>query len=223
MITSNEQLIRHLADLGYLKTPKLVEAFRRVDRRLFVDDDLVQRAYEDEPLPIGSGQTISQPLVVAFMLELLDLREGEKVLEIGTGSGWQTVLLASGTCSEFSAHETHEEGICINPHVVSIERIPELRMKAERNIQKTAGIARGDIVLIEGDGTRGYEKYAPYDKIIAAAACDQIPASWKEQLKIGGRIVAPSPDSILVLDKTGKGSFEERSFFGFSFVPLVSG
>jgi protein-L-isoaspartate(D-aspartate) O-methyltransferase len=223
MITSNEQLIRHLAELGYLKTPKMAEAFRRVDRRLFVDEDFAERAYEDEPLPIGSGQTISQPLVVAFMLELLDLKEGETVLEIGTGSGWQTVLLASGTCSEFTAQEAQREGICINPHVVSIERVPELRVKAERNIQKTAGIAKGDIVLIEGDGAHGYGKYAPYDKIIAAAASDQIPAAWKDQLKIGGRIVAPSGDSIVVLDKTGRDSFEERSFFGFSFVPLVSG
>jgi protein-L-isoaspartate(D-aspartate) O-methyltransferase len=209
---TNEELVRELIEDGYLKTPTVIEAMRAIDRKNFVEEEYMDEAYGNYPLPIASGQTISQPLTVAFMLELLELKAGEKILDVGAGSGWQTAMLA------------HIVG---NPpagggKVIAIERIEELFMFAGKNIAKYGFLEKGIVKLIHGDGAKGYEAEAPFDKIIAAASADKIPEAWKEQVKVGGRIVAPLGESIIVLEKTAAGEFNEKRHFGFSFVPLVS-
>jgi protein-L-isoaspartate(D-aspartate) O-methyltransferase len=219
MAYSNLELVEELVDLGYLKTPDLIEAFRVIDRGDFVSSEMKEYAYYNDPLPIGHEQTISQPLTVAFMLELLDLRAGDKVLEIGAGSGWQTTLI--------SKIIEHEGGISQDKDgrygIIALERIDSLAQKAIDNISKYGFVEKGVAKIINFDGTKGYETEAPFDKIIAAASAKEIPESWKQQLIIGGRIVAPVGNSIVVLDKTGKSEFKKREFHGFAFVPLISG
>ncbi len=201
-----EELANYLISAGYLKTPAIIEALKKTDRADFVPEELKSRAYANEPLPIGQGQTISQPLVVAFMLELLEPKEGDNVLEIGAGSGWQTAILARLGCQ-----------------VTALERIAELRFMAEKNVAKGGFIESGAANILLSDGSRGYPENAPYDKIIAAASAEKIPDAWKDELKIGGRIVAPVGQSIFLMEKTGADEFKTKEFFGYSFVPLVKG
>jgi len=228
-VETREFLIQSLIDEGYLKTPRIIEAFRAIDRADFVLLEYAGEAYGNYPLPIGHNQTISQPLTVAFLLELLDPRPGEKILDVGSGSGWTTALLAS---------IVGEKG-----RVFAIERIPELCEFGKRNLAKYFGEDRAKIIC--GDATEGFLKQAPFDpapfaddfvhgakrqsvkgagfdKILAgAAAFGEIPEVWKEQLKIGGRIVAPVGGSIKLYIKKSEGKWEEKEFPGFSFVPLV--
>ncbi|MBI3588868.1 MAG: protein-L-isoaspartate(D-aspartate) O-methyltransferase [Candidatus Liptonbacteria bacterium] len=202
-----EKLIRDLISGGYLKTPAIIEAFQKIDRQDFVPPELKLQAYSNEPLPIGHLQTISQPLTVAFMLELLEPKSGEKILDIGAGSGWQSALLA--------------EIVGETGKIFAIERILKLKSMAENNLKRYGFIEKGIVKILWDDGSKGYAKEAPYDKIIAAASAETIPESWKNQLKVGGRLVAPVKNSIVVLDKISETQFEEKEYFGFSFVPLV--
>jgi len=206
-MNTSESLIKDLIKDGYLKTPVIIEAFKVVDREDFVPEEIKEQAYLNEALPIGQKQTISQPLVVAFMLELLELKPGEKVLDIGTGSGWKAALIA---------YLVGNSG-----RVVSIERIEELYNFAKKNISKHGFVEKGILELILGDGSQGHLEGAPYDKIIAGATADVLPDAWKGQLKIGGRIVAPVRQSIVSLDKISKDKFKTKEYFGFSFVPLI--
>lgn len=207
MATTNEELVDELIKGGYLKNPTLIEAFREVNRVDFVPKGLKKEAYINAPLPIGFDQTISQPLTVAFMLELLLPQPGEKILDVGTGSGWQAVLLA---------HVVGENG-----KIITIERIEALKEMAEENINKYE-ISKPRIKIILGDGSKGYKEESPYDKIIAAAAAEEIPSTWKEQLKTGGTIVAPIGASVVVMNKINADEFETREYYGFSFVPLIA-
>lgn len=203
-----ENLINSLIDDGYLKTSEIIEAFKAIDRQDFVTEEYKKEAYVNAALPIGFGQTISQPLTVAFMLEILAPKTGEKILDVGSGSGWKIALLAQ---------IVEEKG-----KAIGIERISELAKIAKENISKYNFIEKGVVEVILGDGSNGYEKQAPYDKIIAGAtAAGEIPKEWKEQLKIGGRIVAPVDNSIIVIDKISKDKYEQKEHFGFSFVPLI--
>lgn len=209
---SKESLIQELTRDGYLKTPFIIEAFKEINRADFVPEDVKDEAYLNTALPIGYGQTISQPLVVAFMLELLQPQPGEKILDVGAGSGWKAALLAYCV----SQPRTHAG-------IVSIERIPALKEIAEKNIGKYNFVKKGVVKILLGDGSKGYKKEAPYDKIIAGAAGEEIPQEWKDQLRIGGRIVAPVKNSIVVLEKTAKDKFKTKEYYGFSFVPLIMG
>jgi len=196
-----EQLIKE----GYLKSPRIIEAFRKIRRADFVLNQ--DSGFADEynaPLEIGHGQTISQPLTVAFMLELLQPEKGDKILDIGSGSGWQTALLCQ---------IVGKEGF-----VYAIERIPELKEFGEANAAKYQ-FKNAEFVC--ADGSKGLEEKAPFDRIIAAASADRILSAWKKQLKIGGRLVAPVKNSIRLLVKKGEDDFEQEEYPGFVFVPLV--
>ena len=170
-------------------------------------DDIKNLAEVNEALPIGHGQTISQPLTVAFMLEQLQPEAGDNILDIGSGSGWTSALLAQIVGS--------------SGKITAIEIIPELKEFGEKNVAKYNFIKKGIAQFVCVDGSKGYEKGAPFDKILASASAEQIPKAWKEQLEIKGRIVAPVRNSIWVLIKKSKEEFEETEHPGFAFVPLI--
>ncbi|MDO8664534.1 MAG: endolytic transglycosylase MltG [Candidatus Liptonbacteria bacterium] len=217
MSSEKEKLIQGLMKEGYLKTPGIIDAFRVIDRKDFVLPEYRSEAYGNYPLPIGYGQTISQPLTVAFMLELLDPREGEKILDIGAGSGWTTALLSQIVGSSGG--------------VFSIERIPELCAFAKSNLEKYGFLTGGKTQFFCQDATAEIPD-GPYDKIIAAAAIapgspssaasQDIPDEWRRKLKVGGRIVAPIGGSIWRFIKKSEIEWKEEEFSGFAFVPLVT-
>ncbi len=203
---SNNELIDYLIRIGVLKTDYIIKAFREIDRKDFVREEYKIYAYEDIPLPIGFGQTISQPFTVAFMTEALEPKLGQKILEIGTGSGYQAAILAK---------IVGEKG-----KVITIERIPELAEFAKENLKKY-NITNVEIIV--GDGSLGFEKEAPYDRIIVTGAFPQIPNHLLNQLKEEGIIVVPvgygvqrmkkiikKRDDIIVLD-----------LGPFRFVPII--
>lgn len=213
-MNASDSLLKLVAKLKREKViaSRLVEeAFLKIDRADFVPPEYRGEAYEDYPIPIGEGQTISQPYTVAFMLEKLDPQPGEKMLDVGTGSGWQAALLGHIV--------SQKEG----GSVVSIERIQSLADSAKKNIEKYKLISRGAVKMVIGDGAKGYEPGAPYRGIIAAASGADIPQEWKDQLAIGGKIVAPVEHSIVVTEKISKDQFRTHEHFGFSFVPLIKG
>ena len=200
-----KQLIKNLISSGYLKTPEIINAFYKIDRIDFVPEELKYEAHTNTPLPIGYGQTVSQPLTVAFMLELLQPKSGHKILDVGSGSGWQSVLLA---CL------AGDKG-----RVIAVERIPELSEFGRNNSKK---YNFKNLEFIIGDGSMGYKKEAPYDRIIvAASAFNKVPVALKNQLKIGGKLVVPVENSIWLIIKKEENKFEEKEFPGFVFVPLV--
>ena len=203
-------LIDSLIEEGWLKTPKIIEAFRKIKRVDFLPKGMENLAELNEALPIGCGQTISQPLVVAFMIEQLQPQPGEKILDIGSGSGWTTALLA--------------EIVGDKGKVIAMEIIPELKKFGEKNVAKYNFIKRGQVQFICTNGSKGYEKEAPFDGILVSASIQQaeVPRTWKEQLKIGGRIVTPIGSSIWLLTKKSEKNFEEIEYPGFAFVPLIT-
>ncbi|MDP3762537.1 MAG: protein-L-isoaspartate O-methyltransferase [bacterium] len=209
-------LVDYLIKKGVLKNPKLISAFRVVDRKDFTPADIENFAYADEPLPIGEGQTISQPWTVAFMLELLNPGPGENILEIGYGSGWQTALLAY-----------------TGANVYAVERVPRLCKWGRGNVAK---YKFKNVKFFCQDGTAGLPEVAEpiggFDKIIAAAAAaptgsvgaaiNLLPDAWREQLKVGGKIVAPIGHSIFEFIKKSRAELSSVEHGGFAFVPLVS-
>ena len=202
-------LIDSLIEEGWLKTPKIIEAFRKIKRVDFLPKGMENLVELNEALPIGCGQTISQPLVVAFMIEQLQPQPGEKILDIGSGSGWTTALLA--------------EIVGDKGKVIAMEIIPELKKFGEKNVAKYNFIKRGQVQFICTDGSKGYEKEAPFDGILVSASVQtDIPQTWKEQLKIGGRIVTPIGSSIWLLTKKSEKNFEEIEYPGFAFVSLIT-
>lgn len=204
---SNQELVQHLIKEGVLKSTNLISAFSSIDRQDFVPAELKPQAYLDVPLPIGFGQTISQPWTVAFMLELLSPQKGEKILDIGAGSGWTTALL----------------GYCVGESgkVIGIELISELVEFAKKNIAKYNFIEKGIIEIYQGDGTKGFSSQAPYNKILVSASAQKIYSIWKEELKIGGVIVSSFKDKIVKIKKISDDKFQQESYYGFAFVPLI--
>ncbi len=202
-------LIDSLIKQKWLKTDRIIDAFEKIKRKDFVPNGMGGSAELDTALPIGYGQTISQPLVVAFMLELLEPEPGDKILDIGSGSGWTTALLA--------------EIVGENGKVVAMEIIPELKEFGEKNTAKYNFVKKGQAEFICADATKGYKKEAPFNKILASAASQkEIPQQWKKQLKTGGRIVTPISSSIWLFIKKSKGEFYSKEYSGFAFVPLVN-
>lgn len=197
------RLVELLHEQG-IKDLAVLHAIDQTPRHLFVPTGVRHRAYEDSALPIGSGQTISQPSIHARYLELLKLTGNEKVLEIGTGSGYQTALL-----SQLAAQ------------VFSIERIPELLDKARETIRQ---IGARNISFLLGDGTLGWRQYAPYDAILVGAGAPEVPSTYKEQLVEGGRILIPLGDkeeqTLYMFTRRGD-QLEETEIAPVRFVPLV--
>ena len=200
-------LIDDLVKKKWLKTPEIISAFRKIKRVDFMPRDSEDLAEIDEAMPIGYGQTISQPLVVAFMLELLEPKAGEKILDVGSGSGWTSALL-----SEIAG----EKG-----KVIALELLPELKEFGEKNAAKYSFVEKGIVEFVCCDGSKGYEKEAPFDKILAPASARRLPEAWKKQLKIGGRIVTPINSSIFLFTKKSEKELEEKEYPGFVFVPLI--
>lgn len=213
---THTQLIKELSDLGYIKDERIKNAFLSVDRKDFIPEEYHQYAYLNQPVPLGYGQTTSQPLVIAFMLELLDVHPGQNVLEIGTGGGWQTALLARLTAEENK--ESYQ-----SPLVVSLEHIEGLYQQAKKRLEEKGFIQKGILHLEHKDANRGHEEHAPYDRIVVCASVEDPLQAWTQQLKIGGKMVLPINERIVVLEKRGKSEFDQKEFFGFSFVPLTLG
>ena len=200
-----KELVQHLKEIGVLKTPTLIEAFLRIDRRNFVLPEYQDQVYEDYPLPIGFGQTISQPYTVAFMLELLQPKNGEKILDIGSGSAWSTSLLA---------HAVGEEG-----EVYGLELMPELVKFGKENLGKYK-FPQAKIIQAK-QGTHGFLEQAPFDKILVSAAAQEIPHELLTQLTEQGVMVIPVKDAVLHIQKVLGKEPDIQRFEGFTFVPLV--
>jgi protein-L-isoaspartate(D-aspartate) O-methyltransferase len=186
-----------------IRDARVLEAMRRVPRHLFVPQGLRERAHEDHPLPIGEGQTISQPYIVAFMTEAARLRPGDRVLEIGTGSGYQAAVLSA-----------------LGARVFSIEILPALADSARRNLDASG---YGNVAVRTGDGYRGWPEEAPFEAILVTAAPDEIPQPLLDQLKPGGRIVVPvgtGNQELVRVTRTERG-FERESLLPVRFVPMT--
>lgn len=198
------QMVRDHLEARGIRHERIVDAFREVPRELFVPAELCEQAYEDHPISIGLGQTISQPYVVALMLQELRVTEGHRVLEIGAGSGYQTALLAR-----------------LARHVYAIERLPEL---AERAMATLQHLCVGNVTLITGDGCVGWPEELPFDRIICGAAASGIPQAWIDQLADGGRILCPvgggQCQTLVAIDRHGD-ALRRQEICQVRFVPLV--
>lgn len=203
MLGARRRLVETLRERG-IRDMAVLRAFDLTPRHLFVPTGVRHRAYEDSSLPIGSSQTISQPSVHARYLELLALKGTERVLEVGTGSGYQTVLLAH-----------------LAAQVFTIERIPALYTSARENI-RNAGISTVNMLL--GDGTVGWREYAPYDAILVSAGGPSVPQALIDQLAEGGRMIVPvgtRDEQTLVLVTKKNGEVHQQKDLAVRFVPLV--
>ncbi len=200
---TNQTLIKLLKISGVLKTPEIEDALRAIDRVDFVPDDIRSEAYLDTALPIGYGQTISQPTVVVFCLEQLAVENGNRVLDVGSGSGWTTALLA---------HLVGESG-----EVVGVERIPKLVVFGQCNLDKY-NLRHASI---EQAGEKlGKPDLAPFDRILVSASAERIPETLKAQLSDEGRMVLPVQQAICVVERIGE-KFSTTCHDGYVFVPLI--
>jgi len=206
---SEAPLVRRLIEQG-IRDPRVLAAFGRVPRRFFVPEEAQAYAEGDHPLEIGYGQTISQPYIVAAMTEALDLQGHERVLEVGTGSGYQTAILA--------------ELLPLGSTVRTVEIVPELSLRAERTLRE---LGYDNVRFRVDDGAKGWPEAAPYDAILVAAAPDEVPAALLEQLAPGGRLVIPvGPDPEhqelqLWRKLPGTGSLDRKVLMHVRFVPLT--
>lgn len=206
--SARRQMVERQIESRGVKDPRVLEAMRATPRHLFLPPELRGQAYGDHPLPIGHGQTISQPYIVAAMTELLDIRPESTVLEIGTGSAYQTAVAAR-----------------LASHVYSIEIVPDLARSAA---ERLTYLGLKNVTVRHGNGYRGWPEHAPFDRIIVTAAPPEIPKALVEQLRPGGKMVLPvgkSPldQELLVVEKLPDGKIRRRSVFPVRFVPMVPG
>lgn len=201
-----QRLIEYWESSGIIKDKKVIDAFKAVPREKFVDGKLIEEAYGDFPLPIGEDQTISQPTTVMIMTQALEVKEGMKILEVGAGSGYQAALLSK---------LAGEKG-----KVITTEIISALALKAKAKIEK---LKLKNVDVVCWDGSKGYKKEAPYDRIIITAACPRIPTSLIAQLKEKGVIIAPVGGWLgqkMIKATKIKGKLKEENLGYFVFVPL---
>lgn len=204
MSLQKESLIRHWRMSHVITDERVLEAFRLVPREDFVPPEMEKHAYEDNPLPLFDGQTISQPTTVMIMTQALDVKPGMKVFEIGTGSGYQAALLS---------HLVGDEGT-----VVTSEILPTLAQFAKKNLKSYT-----NIFVVKADGMLGYAREAPFDRIIITAACNELSTELQDQLKLGGILIAPIGSGhiqrMTKFKKTKEG-FKKEYLGDFSFVPI---
>lgn len=201
-----ERLVKERLVPQGIKDRQVLKAMQKVERHKLIPESLQKYAYEDRPLPIGNDQTISQPFIVAYMTEAIKPRAGMKVLEIGTGSGYQAAVLAE-----------------IVDEVYTIETVEELAERAKNDLQE---MGYDNIHFKVGDGFYGWEEHAPYDAIIVTAAPEEIPPRLIEQLKVGGRMVipvGPTPDTqeLKLVEKKKNGNLKSRDLLPVRFVPFT--
>jgi len=199
-----KELVKMLMAEGLLKSRRVIKAFEEVPRENFLPESLKGLAYSDTPLPIPGGQTISAPHMVAVMSEYLDVRDGQKILEIGAGSGYQAAILSK---------------MAPRGKIYTVEVVPELTEFAKKNLADYKNVH-----VFSGDGSIGLPEYAPYDRVIATAGCPSIPKPWMDQLKENGRIVAPVggmyEQRLILLEKKNGKILETDLNFPCVFVPL---
>jgi protein-L-isoaspartate(D-aspartate) O-methyltransferase len=210
MRKDRKDLVSTLSDMGYIKTDQVKDAMIKVPREEFMTPETKHYAYLDRPIPLQDGQTISAPHMVAIICEKLALERGMKVLEIGTGFGYNAAVVA--------------EIIGDEGHVYTIERIENLKNIAERNLKRT-GYSE-NVTVILGDGTNGYEEKSPFDRIYATASAPKVPEPLKQQLKIGGRLLTPigrdtSVQELLCLMRINEKDYKSYNLGGVVFVPMI--
>jgi protein-L-isoaspartate(D-aspartate) O-methyltransferase len=201
--TARDRMVKEQIEARGVRDPRTLAALRKVERHLFVPGDEARLAYADHPLPIGHAQTISQPYIVAFMTEALKLRGGERVLEIGTGSGYQAAVL-----SEIAAQ------------VFTIEIVAPLAEEARARLER---LGYRNVSVRAGDGYAGWPEEAPFDAIMVTAAAPSVPEPLKRQLKDGGRLILPVGDEyqeLVVLTRKGERFVEDR-VLAVRFVPMT--
>lgn len=202
--TEREKMVETQIHARGVTNERVLQALRKVPRHLFVPDNLVPYAYSDEPLPIGEGQTISQPYIVAFMTDVLELTGIERVLEVGTGSGYQAAVLAE-----------------LAKELYTVEIVQTLSAQAQERLN---GMGYQNIFFKVGDGTLGWQEFAPYDAIVVTAAPRAVPKALENQLKISGKMIIPVGVDFqeLVLVTREKKEFTRKKLLPVRFVPLVS-
>tara|TARA_Y100000310_G_C20387727_1_gene671265 strand:- start:35 stop:631 length:597 start_codon:yes stop_codon:yes gene_type:complete len=193
-----KDLINKLEKEGF--SDKIISAFEKVHREKFIPEEFKDQVYEDIAVSIGEGQTISQPYTVAFMLSLLDLKEGNKIMEVGSGSGYVLALMSE---------------MFPNNNIYGVERIKHLVEKSQIVLKDYKNVK-----VIFRDGSQGLEEYAPFDSVLVSASAEGIPDKLIEQLSINGILVIPVKDSIIKVTKKPEG-IERKEFSGFRFVPLI--
>lgn len=199
------KLVEELKSKG-ISNVEILKAINRVPRHIFMDSGFINFAYKDQAFPIGEGQTISQPFTVAFQTQLLEVKKHDKILEIGTGSGYQCAILLE-----------------LGADVFTVERLHKLFLKAQTSLMNLNYQPH----LFYGDGSDGIPAYAPYDKIIITAAGPDVPEKLLQQLKVGGRLVMPVGDvnsqKMLLVEKLSENEFKQSEHGSFIFVPLLKG
>jgi protein-L-isoaspartate(D-aspartate) O-methyltransferase len=202
--TRDIMIEKHLKARG-VRNPAVLEAMREVPREEFVGEAMAEFAYEDSPLPIGEGQTISQPYIVAVMTEMLEPSGGDRILEVGTGSGYAAAILSR-----------------IVQEVYTVERHRDLAQTAQERLRR---LGYDNIYVRRADGTLGWPEHAPYDAILVTAAGPDVPQPLKEQLAVGGRLVVPTGSSrtqqLVRIRRTTDNDYEHEDLLGVRFVPLV--
>lgn len=204
LVGKRERMVEFQIQARGVKDEKVLAAMKKVPRHLFVPENIRSYAYQDEPLLIGEGQTISQPYIVAYMTEALHLRGNERVLEVGTGSGYQAAVLAEFVMEVFT-----------------VELVESLSLKAQEVLNE---LGYTNIHFKIGDGTLGWKENAPYDAIMVTAAPAKVPKALQDQLKIGGRMVIPVGSAFqeLILLTREKRKFKKKKLLPVRFVPLIS-